>query len=75
MITAHVAGMPVEELLNYLRQVQEVLKRHEATASFLVHAGTGQVHTRPFLDLLTEYGSPWACDERAPAPTRRPEEG
>jgi saccharopine dehydrogenase (NAD+, L-lysine forming) len=21
---------------------------------------------RPFLDLLTEYGSPWACEERAP---------
>src|SRR5207245_10069958 len=23
----------------------------ETTASFLIHAGTGQVHTRPFLDL------------------------
>ncbi len=23
---------------------------------------------RPFLDLLTDYGSPWACEERAPAP-------
>ncbi len=23
----------------------------------------------PFLDLLTEYGSPWACEERAPAGT------
>ncbi len=22
---------------------------------------------RPFLDLLSEYGSPWACEERAPA--------
>ena len=22
---------------------------------------------RPFLDLLTEYGSPWACEERSPA--------
>jgi Fe-S oxidoreductase len=31
--------------------VQEVLQRHETTASFLVHAATGQVHTRPFLDL------------------------
>jgi saccharopine dehydrogenase-like NADP-dependent oxidoreductase len=30
---------------------------------------------RPFLDLLNDYGSPWACDERAPARTRRPEEG
>jgi saccharopine dehydrogenase (NAD+, L-lysine forming) len=23
---------------------------------------------RPFLDLLTEYGSPWACEERTPVP-------
>jgi saccharopine dehydrogenase-like NADP-dependent oxidoreductase len=22
---------------------------------------------RPFLDLLTDYGSPWACEERTPA--------
>jgi saccharopine dehydrogenase-like NADP-dependent oxidoreductase len=22
---------------------------------------------RPFLDLLTGYGSPWACEERSPA--------
>jgi saccharopine dehydrogenase-like NADP-dependent oxidoreductase len=22
---------------------------------------------RPFLDLLNDYGSPWACEERAPA--------
>jgi FAD/FMN-containing dehydrogenase/Fe-S oxidoreductase len=44
-------GVPVEELPTYLRQVQEILQHHETTASFLVHAGTGQVHTRPFLDL------------------------
>jgi saccharopine dehydrogenase (NAD+, L-lysine forming) len=24
---------------------------------------------RPFLDLLTEYGSPWACEERSPSGT------
>jgi Fe-S oxidoreductase len=34
-----------------LHRVQEVLQRHETTASFLVHAATGQVHVRPFLDL------------------------
>ncbi len=44
-------GVPPEELAAYLHRVQEVLKEHETTASFLVHAGTGQVHTRPFLDL------------------------
>src|SRR6202011_1342499 len=44
-------GVPVEELPVYLRRVQDILQRHETTASFLVHAATGQVHTRPFLDL------------------------
>jgi saccharopine dehydrogenase-like NADP-dependent oxidoreductase len=27
----------------------------------------------PFLDLLTEYGSPWACEERAPAARLNPQ--
>jgi Fe-S oxidoreductase len=44
-------GVPVEELGVFLHRVQELLQQHETTASFLVHAGTGQVHTRPFLDL------------------------
>ncbi len=44
-------GVPPESLPAYLHRVQEVLQRHETTASFLVHALTGQVHTRPFLDL------------------------
>jgi saccharopine dehydrogenase (NAD+, L-lysine-forming) len=34
-------------------------------------AGTGvlgpeALPAEPFLDLLTDYGSPWACDERTP---------
>jgi FAD/FMN-containing dehydrogenase/Fe-S oxidoreductase len=44
-------GVPFESLPDYMRRVQEILQRHETTASFLVHALTGQVHTRPFLDL------------------------
>jgi Fe-S oxidoreductase len=44
-------GVPVEELPQFLRRVQEILQQLQTTASFLVHAGTGQVHTRPFLDL------------------------
>jgi FAD/FMN-containing dehydrogenase/Fe-S oxidoreductase len=44
-------GVPPDELPVYLHRVQELLKRHETTASFLIHVGTGQVHTRPFLDL------------------------
>jgi FAD/FMN-containing dehydrogenase/Fe-S oxidoreductase len=44
-------AVPVEQLTIYLHRVQEILKEHETTASFLIHAGAGQVHTRPFLDL------------------------
>jgi FAD/FMN-containing dehydrogenase/Fe-S oxidoreductase len=44
-------GVPLEALADYLHRVQEVLQEHETTASFLVHAATGQVHARPFLDL------------------------
>jgi FAD/FMN-containing dehydrogenase/Fe-S oxidoreductase len=44
-------GVPAEALGEYLHAVQEVLQRHETTASFLIHAATGQVHMRPFLEL------------------------
>ncbi|MBL8792624.1 MAG: anaerobic glycerol-3-phosphate dehydrogenase subunit C [Planctomycetia bacterium] len=44
-------AVPVDELAGYLRRVQEILKRFEVSASFLIHAGSGQVHTRPFLDM------------------------
>ena len=44
-------GVPPDQLAVYLHRVQTILRRHEATASFLIHALTGQVHTRLFLDL------------------------
>jgi FAD/FMN-containing dehydrogenase/Fe-S oxidoreductase len=44
-------AVPLDELPRYLHGVQEVLKQHETTASFMIHAGTGQVHARPFLNL------------------------
>src|SRR5260370_28750808 len=44
-------GVPVEALPAYLHRVQEVLQRHEPTASYRIHAATGKVHMRPFLDL------------------------
>jgi saccharopine dehydrogenase (NAD+, L-lysine-forming) len=31
--------------------------------------GPEALPARPFLDLLSEYGSPWACEERTPADT------
>ncbi|MCS6849763.1 MAG: FAD-binding protein [Gemmataceae bacterium] len=44
-------AVPPEELPVFLHRSQEILQRHETIASFLAHAGTGQVHVRPFLDL------------------------
>ncbi|MFO0863602.1 MAG: FAD-linked oxidase C-terminal domain-containing protein [Gemmataceae bacterium] len=44
-------GVPVEVLPDYIRRVQEILREHEVTASFLVHASVGQIHARPFIDL------------------------
>jgi FAD/FMN-containing dehydrogenase/Fe-S oxidoreductase len=43
-------GVPAEALPAYLVRVQELLRRFEVTATFLIHAATGQVHMRPFLD-------------------------
>ena len=44
-------AVPVDALHEFVRRTQDVLQEHETTASFLVHAAAGQVHTRPFLDL------------------------
>ena len=43
-------GVPPELLPGYLHRVQEVLQRHEITASYLIHAAAGQVHMRPFVE-------------------------
>jgi FAD/FMN-containing dehydrogenase/Fe-S oxidoreductase len=47
-------AVPVEDLPGYIRRTQDILQRYETTASFLVHAGTGQVQARPFIDLDSE---------------------
>ena len=44
-------GVPLESLPEFMRRAQDILQEHEITASFLIHACTGQVHTRPFFDL------------------------
>jgi FAD/FMN-containing dehydrogenase/Fe-S oxidoreductase len=44
-------GVPPERLAECLHAMQQILRRHETTASFLIHAASGQVHARPFLDL------------------------
>jgi FAD/FMN-containing dehydrogenase/Fe-S oxidoreductase len=44
-------GVPPEQLPEFLTQAQDVLKRFELTGSVLVHTLTGQVHTRPLIDM------------------------
>ncbi|MCE9603950.1 MAG: anaerobic glycerol-3-phosphate dehydrogenase subunit C [Planctomycetia bacterium] len=44
-------AVPPEVLPEALVEVQNVLKRHQVTASLYGHAGHGQMHVRPFLDL------------------------
>jgi FAD/FMN-containing dehydrogenase/Fe-S oxidoreductase len=44
-------AVPPVALADFLVQMQNVLKQHQVTASLFAHAGHGQLHLRPFLDL------------------------
>ena len=44
-------AVPPAALPAFLTQLQNVFKRHQVTASLFAHAGHGQLHVRPFLDL------------------------
>ena len=44
-------AVPPEVLPDFLVRMQNVLKRHQVTASLFCHAGQGQLHIQPFLDL------------------------
>ena len=44
-------GVPPAAVAEFLAGTQDVMKRFELSASFLVHALAGQVHTRPLIDL------------------------
>jgi FAD/FMN-containing dehydrogenase/Fe-S oxidoreductase len=44
-------SVPPEVLPDFLVRVQNVLKKHQVTASLFAHAGQGQIHLRPFLNL------------------------
>jgi FAD/FMN-containing dehydrogenase/Fe-S oxidoreductase len=44
-------GVPPESTSEFVGRLQTILQRFETTASFLIHAATGQIHARPFLDL------------------------
>ncbi len=44
-------SVPPDVLPDFLVRMQNVLKRRQVTASLLCHAGHGQLHIQPFLDL------------------------
>ncbi|MBS0208804.1 MAG: anaerobic glycerol-3-phosphate dehydrogenase subunit C [Planctomycetes bacterium] len=44
-------AVPPESLASFLVEMQNILKRHQVTATLFAHAGHGQLHLRPFLDL------------------------
>ncbi len=44
-------AVPPKALGDFLVRMQNVLKQHQVIASLFAHAGHGQVHLRPFLDL------------------------
>lgn len=47
-------SVPPERLPTVLIAIQDVLKKHQSTATIFAHAGHGQLHIRPFLDLASE---------------------
>lgn len=47
-------AVPLAGLPNFLRHLQDTLKRLQVTASVFGHAAQGQLHIRPFLDLSND---------------------
>ncbi len=47
-------AVPPEHLPEFLVEVHNVLKEHRTTATVFCHAGHGQLHIRPFVDLANQ---------------------
>jgi len=47
-------AVPPEKLPEFFVQLQNVLKRHQVTAAMSCHAGQGQLHVHPFLDMVDQ---------------------
>ena len=46
----------VEDLPEYVKEFQEILKRHNTSCVFYAHASVGELHLRPVVDTMTEEG-------------------
>lgn len=45
-----------EDLPAYIHDLQDLLKRHNVKASYYAHAGAGELHVEPMIDLKSEEG-------------------
>ena len=45
-----------EELPEYIAELQEILKKHDTRASYYAHAGAGELHVEPIIDLKSAAG-------------------
>lgn len=45
-----------EDLPYYIEDLQQVLKKHHLTASYYAHAGAGELHVEPMINLKTNEG-------------------
>lgn len=50
-------AVDVEDLPAYIRDFNEVLKRHNLHSVHYAHAGSGEIHLRPIINLKTEEGN------------------
>jgi Fe-S oxidoreductase/FAD/FMN-containing dehydrogenase len=45
-----------EDLPDYIEDIQEVLRKHNVQASYYAHAGAGELHIEPLVNLKTKQG-------------------
>jgi len=50
-------AVDVHDLPNYIREFNEILKKHNLYSVHYAHAGSGEIHLRPIINLKTEEGN------------------
>ncbi len=50
-------AVDVHDLPNYIKDFNEILKKHELYAVHYAHAGSGEIHLRPIINLKTKEGN------------------
>jgi FAD/FMN-containing dehydrogenase/Fe-S oxidoreductase len=50
-------AVDVQDLPNYIREFNEILKKYDLYSVHYAHAGSGEIHLRPIINLKTEEGN------------------